>query len=181
MVKRLRRRPLTAKTGVRFPMGLPKKKDGLSRSSFLVCLSREENGGRARRGRLSGERSDASAEGAPARGLIDIRIAWAALVRLFPDSSRSSFLVCLSRKEKGGRAQRGRLSGERSDAPPRGAPARGFGGFPMGGTRSAFSGQFPFFFFGLPLPGREWRTRAARTAFGRAQRRSAEGAPAKKI
>ena len=34
MVKRLRRRPLTAETGVRFPMGLPKRKD-----RFLPVLS----------------------------------------------------------------------------------------------------------------------------------------------
>ena len=119
MVKRLRRRPLTAKTGVRFPMGLPKKKDGFIPFFFF---------------------------GLPLPGR-----EWRTR------AARTAF----------GRAQRRSAEG---------APARGFGGFPMGGTRSAFFGQFPFFFFGLPLPGREWRTRAARTAFGRAQRRSAEGA-----
>ena len=34
MVKRLRRRPLTAETGVRFPMGLPKK----DKLACQVCL-----------------------------------------------------------------------------------------------------------------------------------------------
>ena len=52
MVKRLRRRPLTAKTGVRFPMGLPKKKDRCDICPSFFDLSREVTGGRPR-GRLS--------------------------------------------------------------------------------------------------------------------------------
>ena len=65
MVKRLRRRPLTAETGVRFPMGLPKRKDRflpvLSFWYFLRELHR-----RAPRG-CSRERSDALPRG-PLRG-----------------------------------------------------------------------------------------------------------------
>ena len=41
MVKRLRRRPLTAKTGVRVPLGLPSKKPLLStkgKRGFLVAF-----------------------------------------------------------------------------------------------------------------------------------------------
>ena len=37
MVKRLRRRPLTAETGVRFPMGLPHTKGVPLRCAFCVC------------------------------------------------------------------------------------------------------------------------------------------------
>ncbi len=39
MVKRLRRRPLTAETGVRFPMGLPHTKGVPLRCAFCVCRS----------------------------------------------------------------------------------------------------------------------------------------------
>ena len=39
MVKRLRRRPLTAETGVRFPMGLPKRKDRFFTCPFFLVFS----------------------------------------------------------------------------------------------------------------------------------------------
>ena len=40
MVKRLRRRPLTAESGVRFPMGVPKKTSPLGLVFFIRCLQR---------------------------------------------------------------------------------------------------------------------------------------------
>ncbi len=40
MVKRLRRRPLTAETGVRFPMGLPKKHTTISSCVFCFTSDR---------------------------------------------------------------------------------------------------------------------------------------------
>lgn len=40
MVKRLRRRPLTAETGVRFPMGLPKKHTTISSCVFCFTADR---------------------------------------------------------------------------------------------------------------------------------------------
>ena len=36
MVKRLRRSPLTAETGVRFPVGVPKQKDGFFNHPFVL-------------------------------------------------------------------------------------------------------------------------------------------------
>ena len=59
MVKRLRRRPLTAETGVRFPMGLPKRKDRFFTCPFFLVIS--PGIGRAR----SGCSRASPAEGAP--------------------------------------------------------------------------------------------------------------------
>ena len=41
MVKRLRRSPLTAETGVRFPVGVPKQKDGQIDRPFVLLFPLE--------------------------------------------------------------------------------------------------------------------------------------------
>ena len=62
MVKRLRRRPLTAETGVRFPMGLPKRKGQIYICPFLFGnLSGNWTGAK----RLFARAERRSAEGAP--------------------------------------------------------------------------------------------------------------------
>ena len=68
MVKRLRRRPLTAKTGVRVPVGLPKKQTGKSLSVFLVASFAGTELPPAC-GRLFARAKRRSAEGTPGGGV----------------------------------------------------------------------------------------------------------------
>ena len=123
MVKRLRRRPLTAKTGVRFPMGLPKKKDGFI-PFFFFGLPLPERERRTR-------------------------------------TARTAF----------GRAQRRSAEG---------APARGFGGFPMGGTRSAFFRTVPVLLFWFASPGKRMADARSADGFRASAATLRRGGPCKK-
>ena len=155
MVKRLRRRPLTAETGVRFPMGLPKRKGQIYICPFLF-------------GNLSGNWTGAKRLFArkPGRGGpsgVSADSPWGGYLSL-------SFWYFL--RELNRRAPRG-CSRERSDALPRG-PLRGFGRFPPrpSPSRTGFLPVLSFWYFS---PGIE-QARTARL-FARAKRRSAEGPP----
>ena len=152
MVKRLRRRPLTAKTGVRFPMGLPKKKDGFIPFFFFWFTSPGKRKADARS--ADGFRASAATlrRGGPRKGF-----------RRFPHG-RHSFgffrtvpVLLFWFASPGKRMADARSAdGFRASAATlrRGGPCKGFRRFPHGRHTFGFFRTVPVLLFWFASPGK---------------------------